>query len=33
MRDSMTNIARLRRERIRAEVARLRTQYPIKFRK
>ncbi len=32
-RDSVTNLARLRRERIIAEAARLKAQYPIKFRK
>jgi hypothetical protein len=32
-RDSITNLARLRRERIIAEAARLKAQYPIKFRK
>ena len=33
VRDSMQNLARLRRERIIAEAARLKAQYPIKFRK
>ena len=33
MRDSITNLARLRRERIISEAARLKAQYPIKFRK
>lgn len=33
MRDSMANILRLRKERIRAEAARLKTQYPVKFRR
>ena len=33
IRDSITNLARLRRERIIAEAARLKAQYPIKFRK
>lgn len=33
MRDSISNLARLRRERIVAEAARLKAQYPIKFRK
>lgn len=32
-RDSITNLARLRRERIIAEAGRLKAQYPIKFRK
>lgn len=32
-RDSVVNLARLRRERIIAEAARLKAQYPIKFRK
>ena len=32
-RDSITNLTRLRRERIIAEAARLKAQYPIKFRK
>ena len=32
-RDSVANLARLRRERIIAEAARLKAQYPIKFRK
>jgi hypothetical protein len=33
VRDSTTTLARLRRERIIAEAARLKAQYPIKFRK
>lgn len=33
IRDSITNLARLRRERIIAEAGRLKAQYPIKFRK
>ena len=33
VRDSMQNLVRLRRERIIAEAARLKAQYPIKFRK
>ncbi len=33
VRDSSTSLARLRRERIIAEAARLKAQYPIKFRK
>jgi len=33
VRDSITNIQRLRRERIIAEAGRLKAQYPIKFRK
>jgi len=33
VRDSITNIARMRRERIIAEAGRLKAQYPIKFRK
>jgi hypothetical protein len=33
VRDSTTNLARLRRERIIAEAARLKAQYPIKFRR
>jgi hypothetical protein len=33
VRDSVTNIQRLRRERIIAEAGRLKAQYPIKFRK
>jgi hypothetical protein len=33
VRESTTNLARLRRERIIAEAARLKAQYPIKFRK
>jgi len=32
-RDSLTNIQRLRRERIIAEAARLKQQYPLVFRK
>ena len=32
-RDSLTNIQRLRRERIVAEAARLKQQYPLVFRK
>jgi hypothetical protein len=33
IRDSLTNIQRLRRERITAEAARLKQQYPLVFRK
>ena len=33
VRDSFTSLVRLRRDRIIAEAARLKVQYPIKFRK